>query len=101
MRQNERFVAVLKVTEAQPRHGRLLLVDRLPAGFEIDNPKLVDSGSVAALDWLKAEVEPGHAEYRDDRFVAAFERSSDQSAPSRSPTWCAPWRPAATCTRPP
>ena len=58
----------------------MLLVDRLPAGFEIDNPKLVDSDTVAALDWLETEVEPVHTEYRDDRFVAAFDRDTDQAA---------------------
>jgi uncharacterized protein YfaS (alpha-2-macroglobulin family) len=78
--QNERFVTVLKVTESQARAARLLLVDRLPAGLEIDNPKLVDSGSVAALTWLKAEVTPANVEYRDDRFVAAFDRTPDQAA---------------------
>jgi hypothetical protein len=78
VRQNERFVTVLSVTETAPRaSARLLLVDRLPAGLEIDNPNLVDSGAVGALDWLTMEVEPTHAEYRDDRFVAAFDRESD------------------------
>ena len=79
-RQNERLVAVLKVTESQARAARLLLVDRLPAGWEIDNPKLVDSGTVSGLPWLKADVVPAHVEYRDDRFVAAFDRTPDQSA---------------------
>jgi len=79
-RQNDRFVTVLKVTEPEAKYGRVLLVDRLPAGFEIDNPKLVDSGSVGALSWLKAEVEPANAEYRDDRFVAAFDRATTQPA---------------------
>ncbi len=72
--QNDRFVVVLTVTEREERRGSLLLVDHLPAGFEIDNPNLVDSGRVEALGWLKREVEPVNAEYRDDRFVAAFER---------------------------
>lgn len=80
VRQNERLVAVLKVTEREARAARLLLVDRLPAGFEIDNPKLVDSGAVGALPWLKTDVEPANAEYRDDRFVAAFDRTPDQPA---------------------
>ncbi|HYY84853.1 MAG TPA: alpha-2-macroglobulin, partial [Beijerinckiaceae bacterium] len=80
VRQNDRFVTVLKVTEPEAKYGRVLLVDRLPAGFEIDNPKLVDSGSVGALSWLKPEVQPTNAEYRDDRFVAAFDRGTDQSA---------------------
>ncbi len=79
-KQNDRFVVVLKVTEQTARYARLLLVDHLPAGFEIDNPKLVDSGSVEALDWLKQDVEPATTEYRDDRFVAAFDRASGQPA---------------------
>ena len=75
MAQNERVVVALKVTEAQARYARLLVVDRLPAGLEIDNPALVDGGSVEAFSWLSKDVEPAHTEYRDDRFVAAFDRA--------------------------
>ncbi|WP_040404461.1 hypothetical protein, partial [Chelatococcus sp. GW1] len=64
----------------QARFARLLVVDHLPAGFEIDNPNLVDASSAAALSWLQTTVEPAHVEYRDDRFVAAFDRDSGQSA---------------------
>ena len=78
--QNERVVVSLKVTEAQARRARLLVVDRLPAGLEIDNPALVDGGSVEAFAWLTKDVEPTHTEYRDDRFVAAFDRAEGQSA---------------------
>ena len=78
--QNERLVVALKVTEAQARYARLLVVDRLPAGLEIDNPALVDGGSVEAFAWLTKDVEPAHTEYRDDRFVAAFDRAEGQSA---------------------
>ena len=80
VKQNDRMVVVLKVTEAEAREARLLLVDRLPAGFEIDNPNLVDSDTVAGLSWIKRDVEPAHTEYRDDRFVAAFDRRPDQPA---------------------
>jgi hypothetical protein len=80
VRQNERLVVVLKVTESETKQARLLLVDKLPAGLEIDNPKLVESGSVEGLDWLKQDVTPAHTEYRDDRFVAAFDRHRGQSA---------------------
>jgi alpha-2-macroglobulin len=80
MAQNERVVVALKVTEAQARYARLLVVDRLPAGLEIDNPALVDGGSVEAFSWLSKDVEPTHTEYRDDRFVAAFDRADGQSA---------------------
>ncbi len=78
--QNERVVVALKVTESQARRARLLIVDRLPAGLEIDNPALVDGGSVEGFAWLSKDVEPTHTEYRDDRFVAAFDREPGQSA---------------------
>jgi uncharacterized protein YfaS (alpha-2-macroglobulin family) len=73
--QNERLVAVVKVDAAEAG-GRVLLVDRLPAGFEIENPRLVDSGDVKSLEWLKTNVAPDHSEFRDDRFVAAFNFSN-------------------------
>lgn len=71
VKQNDRFVVVVKVTSDDPA-GRVLVVDRLPAGFEIENPHLVESGSISGLSWLKSAAEPEHTEFRDDRFVAAF-----------------------------
>ncbi|MEM1306514.1 MAG: hypothetical protein AAGG99_03230, partial [Pseudomonadota bacterium] len=47
--------------------------DRLAAGVEIENPKLVEGGSLAGLPWLKTPLRPVHTEFRDDRFVAAFD----------------------------
>ncbi len=78
--QNERVVVVLKITEPEALYAKLLVVDRLPAGLEIDNPALFDSGSTDAFSWLKRDIEPTHVEYRDDRFVAAVDRDSGQSA---------------------
>ena len=72
LKQNERLVVVLKV-EAPETGGRILLVDRLPAGLEIENPRLVDCGDVKTLGWLKTTLKPQHTEFRDDRFVAAFD----------------------------
>ena len=80
IRQNDRFVVALKITEASPRYGRLLLVDPLPAGLEIDNPALVDGSGLENLDWLKTDVTAANAEYRDDRFVAAYDRAGGQVA---------------------
>jgi hypothetical protein len=78
-RQNQRFVVVLKVTEPQPQFGRVIVADYLPAGFEIDNPRLVSSGETSTLDWIADGVEPVHSEFRDDRFTAAFDRSAESS----------------------
>ncbi|MGH6862566.1 MAG: hypothetical protein ACRECY_20165, partial [Phyllobacterium sp.] len=78
-RQNERYVVVLKVTENNKWPSRVLVTDLLPAGFEIDNPGLVNSASLSNFDWI-GEVEAAHTEFRRDRFVAAFDRvASDDS----------------------
>ncbi|MCR4522898.1 alpha-2-macroglobulin [Bosea sp. 47.2.35] len=79
LRQNERYVVALTVAEAAPRYGRLLLVDPVPAGLEIENANLTEGASVAGLDWLKQEVYPVHTEARDDRYVAAFERPGSRN----------------------
>lgn len=73
-KQNQRFVVVLKVTEPQPQFGRVIVADYLPAGFEIDNPRLVSSGDTGTLSWIADAKAPTYSEFRDDRFSAAFER---------------------------
>jgi len=75
-KQNDRFAVVLKITEPQPQFGRIIVADYLPAGFEIDNPRLVSSGDTGTLGWIEDAQEPVNAEFRDDRFSAAFGRKS-------------------------
>jgi hypothetical protein len=80
-RQTERYVVVLRVTERSPAYGRVLVVDPLPAGLEIENPRLTEGAALDGLPWLREQkiinpdVQPDHVEARDDRFVAAFTRS--------------------------
>jgi uncharacterized protein YfaS (alpha-2-macroglobulin family) len=78
-RQNQRFVVVLKMTEPQPQFGRVIVADYLPAGFEIDSPRLVSSGEIGTLAWITDAAEPVNSEFRDDRFTAAFDRKQDSS----------------------
>ncbi len=66
----ERLVVVIEVTPFEDIGARLIVDDPLPAGFEIDNPNLIRSGEIGALDWLKTK-EAETAEFRSDRFVAA------------------------------
>ncbi|MGE0564483.1 MAG: alpha-2-macroglobulin [Pseudolabrys sp.] len=73
-KQNQRFAVVLKVTDPNPQFSRLIVADYLPAGFEIDNPRLVSSGDAGRLGWIANTVDPESSEFRDDRFSAAFER---------------------------
>jgi uncharacterized protein YfaS (alpha-2-macroglobulin family) len=79
-RQNDRFAVVLKVTEAKPEYGHIMVADYLPAGLEIDNPHLVSSGDSGTLDWIEDGEEPEHTEFRDDRFTAAIDRASDDKS---------------------
>ncbi|RFC68261.1 MULTISPECIES: alpha-2-macroglobulin family protein [Mesorhizobium] len=76
-RQNERFVVVLSVTEDNEWPSRVLVNDLLPAGFEIDNPGLVSSAELSNFEWL-AQTQAAHLEFRDDRFVAAFDRTGSE-----------------------
>ncbi|WP_234052019.1 MULTISPECIES: alpha-2-macroglobulin [unclassified Xanthobacter] len=72
--QNQRFAVVLKVNETESALADILLVDYLPAGFEIENPNLVQGGEDGAFAWLDETSETSHVEFRDDRFVAAVTR---------------------------
>lgn len=78
-KQNDRFAVVLKITEAKPEFGRIMVVDYLPAGLEIDNPRLVSSGDTGTLDWIEDGEDPENTEFRDDRFNAAIERAGNDS----------------------
>jgi alpha-2-macroglobulin len=80
--QNTRLVAVLTVSAqgSTQLNGNFLLVDRLPAGFEIENPVLVSSGGTGALPWLPDATWANYTEFRDDRFVASFSSSSSKLA---------------------
>ncbi|RVV98155.1 alpha-2-macroglobulin family protein [Mesobaculum littorinae] len=73
-----RLVTLLTVQPWAPVEARLIVDDPLPAGFEIDNPNLLRSGDVRALDWLDALEDVAATEFRSDRFVAAVDwRSGD------------------------
>jgi uncharacterized protein YfaS (alpha-2-macroglobulin family) len=79
-KQNDRFAVVLKITEAKPEYGHIMVSDYLPAGLEIDNPHLVSSGDSGTLDWIEDGQEPVNTEFRDDRFTAAVDRATDSKA---------------------
>ncbi|GGH28257.1 hypothetical protein SAMN05444007_104216 [Cribrihabitans marinus] len=79
LRIGDRFVTVLTVTPHEANGGRLMVDDPLPAGVEIDNPSLLRSGDVRALDWLEPD-EAEHAEFRSDRFLAALDQRQASKA---------------------
>ncbi len=66
-----RLVMVLEVQPFEEIGARLVIDDPLPGGLEIDNPNLLRSGDVKALDWLKP-ADTQSTEFRADRFIAAL-----------------------------
>jgi len=73
-----RLITVLEVTPFGRGEARLMVADPLPAGFEIDNPNLMSSGS-EALSELGLETEVAHSEFRQDRFLTAIDRYDNSS----------------------
>ena len=69
-----RMIAVLEVTPFGRGEARLMVNDPLPAGFEIDNPNLIASGSVPGMADLGLENVVAHSEFRQDRFLTAIDR---------------------------
>ena len=69
-----RMAVVIEVTPfaaGEESGGRLIVNDPLPARFEIDNPNLLRSGDIAALDWLTDLADPDMTQFLQDRFTAA------------------------------
>lgn len=72
VKQNERFVVSIKgVVEDNVRRD-LVVLDLLPAGFEIESIIGTQSDSRKAYGWLTGLTRTNVAEARDDRFVASF-----------------------------
>ncbi len=73
--QNQRYVVVLTVEQTTELQAHIVVTDLLPAGLEIDNPRLVESARTSGFEWL-GETTPAHTEFHSDRFVAAFDAGS-------------------------
>jgi uncharacterized protein YfaS (alpha-2-macroglobulin family) len=74
VRQTDLFVVVIKGTRtdaSQP--AQTLVVDLLPAGFEIETATVSKSRSTMDYSWLPDLTEATYTEERDDRFVAALD----------------------------
>ncbi len=69
--QNQRLVVVVSARQTTNRTDKILLVDPLPAGLEIDNPHLLSVDNTG-LRWLPASSGAQFTGFMDDRFVASF-----------------------------
>ena len=73
VKQTDMLVVVLEGTTDTYVEHQALVVDLLPAGFEVENARLADAQSVSQLTWL-AELTPTvYTEFLDDRFIAAID----------------------------
>jgi len=72
-----RLVVVLRIDPAEKGEARLMINDPLPAGLEIDNPNLLNSGDISSLKWLKTAYTE-HSEFRSDGFLAAVDWRNDK-----------------------
>lgn len=77
VRQNDLLVAVIEGEAKTEFDHQALVVDLLPAGFEVENARLADRRDTSTFAWLPQLSEVQHAEYRDDRFLAAFDLDKD------------------------
>ncbi len=71
LQQGDRLVATITVSAASRQLHPVIVADLLPAGFEIETILSRDSGS--AYPTAQDLSQPGTAEARDDRYVAAID----------------------------
>lgn len=76
--QNERFVVVLTGRMERGLPARLILSDLLPAGLEIENPRLLTGADNKNFGWITPS-KASHVEFRHDRMIAAFDTRQGDS----------------------
>jgi uncharacterized protein YfaS (alpha-2-macroglobulin family) len=75
-RQTDLFVVVLRGSRKNTGDAaRTLIVDLLPAGFEIQNIAPPTGSDAGGYSWLKDLSSPVYSEARDDRYIAALDLS--------------------------
>jgi uncharacterized protein YfaS (alpha-2-macroglobulin family) len=77
LRQSDVLVALVRVNAKSDRPHQALIVDLLPAGFEIENPRL-ERRDPEEMKWLPKLATPRATEPRDDRFVAAIDLAAGE-----------------------
>ncbi len=89
VRQTDLFVVVIKGKRSDAaRAARTLVVDLLPAGFEIATAN-AGGQSAANYPWLKDLTDTAYTEERDDRYIAALDLGDGKRRHSRWPMSCA------------
>jgi uncharacterized protein YfaS (alpha-2-macroglobulin family) len=79
VKQNDLLVVLLTGSSTSGLDHQALITDLLPAGFETEIASLASARQTGDYSWLPELTAPIYAEYRDDRFVAAFDVYDEQS----------------------
>jgi uncharacterized protein YfaS (alpha-2-macroglobulin family) len=82
VRQNDLVVVVIsgEWAETEAEGANALLVDLIPAGFELENARLAGGRGTKDFAWLPELTEATHTELRDDRFVAGLTLTKGDAA---------------------
>jgi uncharacterized protein YfaS (alpha-2-macroglobulin family) len=85
LRQNDIVVAVITGQFNDQANHRAMVIDLLPAGLEIENERLTNTRRTGDLAWLPELTggsfgESSYVEFRDDRYIAAFDTRPDQQS---------------------
>lgn len=99
--QNERLLVRLTFAKEVDDPMRVMLTDMLPAGFEIENPRLVGAGDMPSLPSAFQGQAPEHTEFRDDRFAAAWTLGQGGAGSQNSVTYMVRAVSPGTFTLPP
>ncbi len=78
VKQNDRFVVLIEGRAENDREQQALVVDLLPAGFEIENSALGGDGADRSFAFLPPLSETAFTAARDDRYVAALDLAGRQ-----------------------
>ena len=73
VKQNDLMVVVVTGRATSGLDHQALITDLLPAGFEAEIASLASARQTGDYSWLPELTTPLYAEYRDDRYVAAFD----------------------------
>ncbi len=74
VRQTDLFVVVIKGTRSDASEpAQALVVDLLPAGFEIETATVSKGHSMTDYSWLPKLTDATYTEQRDDRFIAGLD----------------------------
>jgi uncharacterized protein YfaS (alpha-2-macroglobulin family) len=79
VKQNDLFVVLLTGQAREDLDHQALITDLLPAGFETEVASLANVRQTGDYGWLPELTQASYVEYRDDRFVAAFDIYDEES----------------------